>query len=75
MIIVDRIEGDRALLEMEGENIEVPICVLPDETKEGDILTLTPATGDNSATERLRSAVERVELLRTADPGDMEIDL
>ena len=75
MIIVDRIEGDRALLEMGGEIIDVPISALPDETKEGEILTLTPATGDNSATERLREAVERVEQLRAADPGDMEIDL
>ena len=39
MIIVDRIEGDRAVLEMGGEIIEVPFSVLPDETKDEKLAT------------------------------------
>jgi hypothetical protein len=38
MIVVDRIEGDRALVEFEGEVIEIPARALPAGCGEGSVL-------------------------------------
>ena len=75
MIIIDRIEGQRAILEVGEEFIEVPITILPTGAKEGDSLALTPSPGDSSATAAQQETVELVERLRATDPGDMEIDI
>ena len=76
MIIIDRIEGDCAILEVYGARlVEVPLSALPDGVREGDALALIPASGDSSATARQQQTVERVERLRASDPGDMEIEL
>ena len=40
MIVVDRIEGSRAVLELDGERVDVPVSILPPDTREGDILSL-----------------------------------
>ena len=75
MIVVDRIEGPIAVLEMGGEFVEVPCSVLPEGTAEGDLLEFSAKSGDGLETDAKRQAVERVERLRASDPGDMEIDL
>ena len=75
MIVVDRIEGPIAVLEMAGELVEVPSRVLPEGTAEGDLLEFSPRSRDGLETDARRQAVERVERLRASDPGDMEIDL
>lgn len=41
MFIVDRVEGDRAVLEIGGERVDVPLAALPAGTREGDRLLLT----------------------------------
>ena len=75
MIIIDRIEGERAILEIGEELVEVPLSVLPRGAREGDSLVLHPAGSDISATAQLKETVERVERLRASDSGDMDIDL
>jgi len=75
VIIIDRIEGAIAILEVAGELIEVPASILPLGAQEGDHLALTPAQGDSSATAVQQETVERVERLRAMDSGEMEIDI
>lgn len=46
MIVVDRIEGTRAILEVDGQIVEIPATALPEGAGEGSVLLLglvTPA--------------------------------
>jgi len=73
MIIIDRIENDRAIVEIGGEMIEIPCSELPNGSKEGDVLVLslnTEAVGNLK-----KDNEDRLKRLRERDPGDMEIDL
>ena len=73
MIIIDRIEGSRAILEAKGELIEIAATILPPGSAEGDILELTLC---KDAAAKLQSDNEnRLDRLRSQDPGDMEIDI
>jgi hypothetical protein len=73
MIIIDRIENDRAIVEIGGEMIEIPCSELPNGSKEGDVLVLSVNT---EAVGNLKKDNEdRLKRLRERDPGDMEIDL
>jgi len=73
MIAVDRIEGKMVILDVLGETVEIPLSVLPPDTKEGDVLTLTRVENGKDMQDRENKA--RLERLRARDPGDMEIDL
>ena len=73
MIVVDRIENSIAILEVEGETVEVPVAVLPNGAQEGSILEFTLC--DDQGTELQRENEERLARLRAQDPGDMEIDI
>jgi hypothetical protein len=55
MIVVDRIEGDVAVLEIGGRRVDVPRAALPEGTKEGDRLAFArlPAEDDADAKARL----------------------
>ena len=67
MIVVDRIEGDVAVLEIDGKRIDVP---LSPGTKEGDELVLSLQKVSAS------DAKERLERLKkTAKQGPDEFDL
>lgn len=59
MIIIDRIEGDYAILEAEEEMLQIAVSELPAEAGEGDILTLTDAGWmvDAAATQERREAL------------------
>lgn len=73
MIVLDRIEGDRAIVEIGGEMIEIPCSELPNGSKEGDVLVFAV---DADAVGNLKKDNEdRLKRLRERDPGDMEIDL
>lgn len=39
-MVIDRIEGDFAVVENEGIMLDIPLSQLPCEAKEGDIVTL-----------------------------------
>jgi len=57
-MIVDRIEGNIAIIEVtEGKLIELPLSILPDNVKEGDILKITV---DNKGTEKRKREMERL---------------
>jgi hypothetical protein len=73
VIVVDRIEGDRAILEVDGDTIELPLSVLPPGAGEGTILTLVLCGEQGS--DLSKENEERLARLRAADPGDMEIEI
>ena len=70
-IVIDRIEGNRVVLVVAGEAVELPVSVLPEGASEGDILTLE--MGDQRA---LRTAAEE-RLSRLSENSTLpdEIDL
>ena len=70
MIVVDRIEGEVAVLELSGRSVDVPLTELPPGVKEGDRLSfvvLAPPPDE---------AAERLARLRAATPqGPGSFDL
>lgn len=73
MIVIDRIENDRAIVEIGGEVIEIPCSELPNGSKEGDVLVLSV---NSAGVGNLKKDNEdRLNRLREGDSGDMEIDL
>ena len=73
MIVIDRIEDSRAILEIDGEMVEVPASLLPEGSVEGAILSLILC--DDAAADMQRDNEERLSHLRAQDAGDMEIDI
>ncbi len=72
MIVIDRIDDDIAVLEFDGQMIEIPSSVLPEDSKEGDILGFVKL--DNS--EILQEGKDRIERLKAmSNIGSGEIDL
>lgn len=71
MIVIDRFEGNQAVLEVEGILVDFPRAALPDDAREGTILTFQIV--DDTA--RRREARNRIERLRRRDPGDDDIQL
>ena len=73
MIVVDRIEGERAILEVGGELIEISTAELPEGSQEGSVLNLMMC--DDAAAILQRENEERLERFRAQDKGEMEIDI
>ena len=71
MIVVDRIEGDRAVLEIDGEGVVIPASALPAGAGEGAVLILS--LGDSAAV--LAEGEARLKRLRAHGPQDDVIDL
>lgn len=71
MIVVDRIEGQRAVVEFDGEIIEIPLSCLPDGVGEGAALCFVAV----EATDARREAEERLARLRASSPPGDEFDL
>lgn len=40
MIVVDRIEGNKVIIEIDNEFVELPISLFPSEVSEGDIIEM-----------------------------------
>ncbi|MCB9777877.1 MAG: DUF3006 domain-containing protein [Alphaproteobacteria bacterium] len=59
MIVVDRIEGARAVLEFDGEIVEVPASSLPAGACEGAVLSLS-LSDDAAALAEARARQERL---------------
>mgnify|MGYP001558425594 CR=1 FL=1 len=74
MIVLDRVEGARAVLVVQGERIEWPLCALPPGAREGDIFALVR---DDGATKSQKEDAEaRLARLRARGPqGPDTIDL
>ncbi len=68
-IVVDRIEGDRLVIEIDGIPAEIPLALAPPGVSEGSVWTLvwTPARADDA------SAI--LEQLRASTPQKGDIDL
>ena len=70
-LIVDRIEGDLAVVQFYGETVNIPLGDLPDGTKEGTIITLTGCL----AADQRGDTEARLERLRQTGPAGDIIDL
>lgn len=70
-VVVDRIEGELAVLEVAGATFDWPLAALPPETREGDRLSVTfaPIPADTTA------AQERLDRLAAEGPDSDDIDL
>lgn len=71
MIVVDRIEGQRAVLEFDGEIIDVPLSALPAGVGEGAVLVFVRAEAPQVRDE----AEARLARLRATSPPGDDIDL
>jgi len=82
-IVVDRIEGDIAVVELEGERtIQLPVEMLPGDTREGSVLTVQLGSGARTTEVVFRIDEEgeaalraEVEALRESIPQGPEGDL
>lgn len=54
MLIVDRFEGDWALLEWDGKTFNFPKSLLPGGAKEGDVLRISLEVDDQGTGDRRR---------------------
>ena len=70
MIVVDRVEGTRAVLEMDGELVDVPLSALPPGVKEGAVLAVSMGAADPAA-----AAARLARLKARTPPGKGEFDL
>ena len=73
MIVLDRVEGERAILEVDGEIVELPRSALPASVVEGSVLSLVVDV--NGTAVARQEAEARLERLRQRDDGAMEINL
>ena len=73
MIVVDRIEADRAVLVMAGETVSVPLTTLPEGTKEGAVLAFSRLPSVEA--ERRARAEARLRRLQATDSLPDEIEL
>ncbi len=70
MIVVDRIEGDVAVLEIGGRTVDVPLAELPAGVKEGDRLSFRVEAPDTSAAE---DRLARLRAKTKQGPGDFDL--
>lgn len=74
---VDRLEGEVAVLVVEGQQVTRPRAELPPEVREGDVVDLETGQVDVEATQALRQQVrearERAMAGKAAPPGDFEL--
>ncbi|MSQ01903.1 MAG: DUF3006 domain-containing protein [Myxococcales bacterium] len=74
MIVVDRIEADRAVLEICGKTLDIPLSLLPAGAKEGDVLRLI-VDPDRTNTELSEAAARLHRLRKRSTPGPGTFDL
>ena len=70
-IVVDRIEGEFAVLLIEDVEVNVRLKNLPDEIREGSVLALTIVDGSDA----LERAAARLERLKQSSQLSDEIEL
>ena len=71
MITVDRFEGDRAVIEVDGEMINIPMTALPVNLKEGDSVEFVIVANDNAIAEE----ESRLKRLQASSPQGNNFDL
>ena len=70
-MVVDRIEGDIAVLEFNGQTIDIPTSILPNGIQEGDRLRMIL----DSNPDELQTSEARLERLQAKDELPDHIDL
>lgn len=61
-LIIDRFEGDFAVIELpDGKMIDCPKALLPDDAKEGSILNIT--VDETATNDKLKKVTERMNRL------------
>lgn len=63
MIVIDRFEGEYAILEYEGNTFNFPKNLLPSEAKEGDILKIIATINQEMTSNRKENLQERLNNL------------
>ena len=69
--IVDKIENDIAIIECNGELLNIPLAFLPANIEEGDIIVLQKE--HSSKAESLRDAEDRLKRLKAKNPTPSNI--
>ena len=62
--VIDRIEGKLAVLLMESTKVNMPLILLPEGCKEGDVIEITISRNENatsSAKDRSKSLIEKLK--------------
>ncbi len=59
MLIIDRFEGEYALIEMKRRIFHIPKVLLPKSAREGDVITMQ-ITVDQEATRQRKQSVEKL---------------
>jgi hypothetical protein len=73
-LVLDRIEGDRAVLEFDGRAVELPLALLPSDVEEGDVLTMAVHRDEETTREaKAGLAARRARLSRDDDGGDFSL--
>ncbi len=57
MLIIERFEGELAVLETDGKPLSIPRGLLPPEAREGDLLTISI---DRDATDARRNQIKKL---------------
>lgn len=70
MIVVDRIEGDQAVLDVGGRTVDVPLSELPPDVREGTRLTFVVAPVDTSAAD---ARLARLRAKTPQGPGSFDL--
>lgn len=74
LLVLDRIEGERAILTFGDQQVDLPIFLLPEGAREGSVLCL--ALDEQGADEARLAAEARLARLRARDPNPpTEFDL
>ena len=63
MSIIDRFEGDLAVVEYEGKTYSLPRELLPKESKEGDVLRVSVEIDHAATADRRRRIAEKEDRL------------
>lgn len=63
MIVVDRIEGNKIIIEIDNEFVELPISLFPSEVSEGDIIEMDIKINVEETDKRRKETSEKLKNL------------
>jgi len=61
VLIVDRFEGDWAVIEYGGTTFNLPRSLLPQDVKEGDVITISISVDETVTKERKQNSEEMLK--------------
>lgn len=71
--VIDRFEGDEAVLEVDGRERRVPRASIDPVAREGDVITLADERVDRAETERRRGELDALRDRTPRPGGDFEL--